>query len=197
MEIDLIEKKIYRDIWIARKNMTILNSFLFEIIRKNKSVKYDVVHKALMMSAIDTCMLALSRLLNQNPQSSECTLRKYREKVIAELEITKDNGKKISKQCRKDRDYLKDVKYIELTNELENKYWDRIKPVRDKILSHTDFDADMYDINGVAFNMLDIVDFVEDQHRVLKSAHMDASMPGHYIENNIDEIMSYWLKKLE
>lgn len=194
MDINIIEERVFRDISLARRNYLLFKSFLIPLLEKSSLKSGDIIFKSILGCAIESCTLALCRLLYKNPDPDECTLQKYRNEVLKILPSLSDQD--VSQQCIDNRNILKNSADLSLILNKEKDFWSKLEPIRHKILSHSDSKIEVKEMMTVFTFIKECVDHVESQHRILRSAHSDAGISGEYISNDFNSTAEKWINLL-
>lgn len=194
-EIRVLDDYIWMDIAKARRSWAIINIFLKDLQQKTSEHYWNKdapMFNALWAAAIDSVIISLGRLLNPRGDQNECTLAQYRNKVLEYLKKygparSESNHAKESLQKLRSRVFLRQLKAK------ENEYRDQIMPWRNKITAHTEIGASV----ALPKKLPEIIEFVENVHRICHSAMEDAGMrPGPYLSDAFESISEDWVNCL-
>lgn len=201
MRIDLetLEERVFTDINIARTSYSIIDSFI-AVLWKRSERRFKAISKPIIDSiaeaATNSAVISLGRLLNPSDRySSECTLIKYKNRVVDILSSRNtDNWQTpYSKECLI---RVKDPVWEESFMKMQEDYKNELKPIRDKIIAHSDAAANYEESKRFLPIILKFIEFTEETHKTLRAAHQDAGMDSPYLSHAFTESVDEWLKIL-
>lgn len=186
--IQNLEEHVFDDIVRARTSFSIFVGFIGNLNKKlsaHYQNRFYPLTRSIQAAAIDSTISALGRLLQKNARENEATLLKYRGAVKNNLH----NGHKPPNDCSNEsidkllNDKIFNKKYSSQLKEFQEIVMDW----RDKILAHKEMNIDW--VNFPKLDRLEeIISFVENAHRVCRSAHDSAGLSGKYINSQFESI---------
>lgn len=198
LKIIELENRVWQDIAQARSSYSIINLFIKPLLQRSSSHfkhRDAPLINAIVEAAIDSAISALGRLLQPNPGASECTLLQYKNHVVKQLS---EKGPKWSESefSKKWVAKLTDRDYLNLLKKTQKEYIDKLMPLRNKLVAHSDIDANWGSLHNTMKTISECIVFVEDLHRACRSALEDAGISGQYLSASFQDVADEWVRCL-
>ena len=198
LKITELENRVCQDIARARSSYSVYSLFIKPLFQKSSSHfkhRDAPLINAIVKAAIDSSISALGRLLQPNPGASECTLLQYKNHVLKQLS---EGGPKRS-ESEFSKEWvakLTDRNHLNLLKKTQKEYIDNLMPLRNKLVAHSDIDANWVSFQNIMNTISECVDFVEDLHRACLSALEDAGIPDQYLSVSFEHVTDEWVRCL-
>ena len=197
-KLNELEDRVWQDIAQARYGYSIISLFIKPLLQQSSSHfkhRDAPLINAIAEAAMNSSISALGRLLQPNPGASECTLLQYKNHVLKQLSEggPKRSESEFSKECVAK---LTDRDYLNLLKKTQKEYIGKLIPLRDKLVAHSDIDANWGSFQNIMNTISECIDFVEDLHRACHSALEDAGISGSYLSDSFKNVADEWVRCL-
>ncbi len=189
-----LEKRTWEDVARARRSIAIIEIFIKELRTKSMPHFYNKdapMINALSSAAIDSVIISLGRLLNPNSDHAESTLIRYKNSVIDYLNKYGPVMNE-SRFAKESLNKLKDKKFIKMLKKRQKQYQDEVMPWRDKVAAHNEINAKI----KFPKNLIEIIEFIEEVHKICYSAMEDSGGPGLYSIDYFKKVSDDWINCL-